>query len=164
MSSVWLASAPASAGTSASLISQYSDKRSSLENGRYPQISTVAHPPDRAGPVGRLAARAAATLALAYLVLHAASSVFLLPDPLQASTVRSVDPVFLDLTRSHSHRTTIRPSISFQLNTLTSTGQFPEWYGRPSEAGSSPFDYSLPQEWKHPQRWIVVAPPDGTIA
>ena len=161
MSSVWLASAPTASDTPADLISQYTDKRSSLENGRPATISPSGSSQDRAGALARLFARAAVTFALACLAVHTASSVISTRSLLQTTPSASVDPVFFDLTRSHSHRTTLRPSISLELNTLASTGRFPRWYGNPSEVGASPFDYSLPEEWKSPQKWILVAPLDG---
>lgn len=161
MSSIWLASAPAHSQAPANLISQYTDKRSSLENGRSVILSPIGSSNDRAGALARLFIRAAATLALACLAVHTANSVLSSRSLLQTCSSASVDPVFFDPTRSRSHRTTLRPSISFELNTLASTGRFPRWYGSPSEVGISPFDYILPEEWKSPQKWIVVAPSDG---
>ena len=161
MSSVWLASAPPASDTPADLINQYTGKRSSLENGRSATISPSGSSQGRAGALVRLFARAAVTFALACLAVHTATCVISARSLLQTTASASVDPVFFDPTRSHSHRTTLRPSISFELNTLASTGRFPKWYGSPSEVGASPFDYSLPGEWKSSQKWIVVAPLDG---
>jgi hypothetical protein len=72
--------------------------------------------------------------------------------------LRDFDPAYLHMTRSATHSATLRPSVSFELNTLDATGLFPEWYGQPARVGKSPFDYVLPIEWRKKTRWSFILP------
>lgn len=73
-----------------------------------------------------------------------------------AGPLTGIDPAFLDMTRSLKHTSVLRPSVSYELNTLDATGIFPEWYGQPAQVGPSPFDYELPPEWQSRARWEFV--------
>lgn len=48
------------------------------------------------------------------------------------------------------------PSVTHALYSLERNAVFPDWYGNPSHVGPSPFDYSLPPEWKTPTSWLVL--------
>lgn len=78
-----------------------------------------------------------------------------------------LDSAVMDVTRSRLHKTTLRPSLTYELHSLEATGVFADWYGDPSKVGPSPFDYAIPPEWqaKLPgrRRWTVVTPTSGCM-
>lgn len=71
-----------------------------------------------------------------------------------------LDPAILDVTRSRIHKAVMRPSVTYELHSLQSTGVFAEWYGNPGEVGPSPFDYNISPEWQASMRgkekWAAV--------
>lgn len=71
------------------------------------------------------------------------------------------DPTILDVTKSRQHKTTIRPSMTYEVHNLEASGVFAEWYGNPSQVGPSPFDYAIPPEWQTSlsgrKRWMVLS-------
>lgn len=62
--------------------------------------------------------------------------------------INPLEAAFLDATRSRQHKATLRPSITYELHSLESTGVFADWYGNPDEVGLSPFDYVITPEWQ----------------
>jgi hypothetical protein len=64
----------------------------------------------------------------------------------------------LDATRSRFHKVILLPPVTQALHDLNASGSYPDWYGKPSAAGRSPFDYLLPQEWQAPLSWSFVIP------
>lgn len=70
-----------------------------------------------------------------------------------------LDSAILDMTKSRKHKAMLRPSITYELHTLESSGVFADWFGNPIEVGPSPFDYAIPPEWQDalPGRrsWII---------
>ena len=106
----------------------------------------------------RVIVRASIT-ALVYVLLHEQYRTPIkakLSGLFSQNPLRNIEPAYLDLTRSSGHRATIRPSVTFELNTLGATGLFPEWYGQPREVGLSPFDYVLPAEWRKAVHWTFL--------
>jgi hypothetical protein len=76
----------------------------------------------------------------------------------------SFDSAILDATRSKHHEATIRPSVTYEVSLLNSTGVFASWYGNPDQQGPSPFDYVLPSEWQASlsgRKWWTIIAPSG---
>lgn len=124
-----------------------------------------------------ISARRAATIrilgrltvsALVYFLWNASHREALLArikSTMNRNPLAGIDPAYLDITRSFKHKVMLRPSVTYELNTLDATGFFPEWYGQPTQAGPSPFDYALPEEWRKSTRWHFALPePQGTLA